>query len=140
MRVIEINPNHRKQVKNFVDLPFRLYRDTPQWVPPLRSEALHLLDPRRNAFFRHSEAVFLLAVRDKQAVGRLAVLNHRNYNRFNNTSAGFFYLFECENNLQTAQALFETAYVWAEKRGLNRLQGPKRFSPPGWNGLAGGGL
>lgn len=135
MRVIEINPNHRKQVKNFVDLPFRLYRDTPQWVPPLRSEALHLLDPRRNAFFRHSEAVFLLAVRDKQAVGRLAVLNHRNYNRFNNTSAGFFYLFECENNLQTAQALFETAYVWAEKRGLNRLLGPKGFSPLDGMGL-----
>lgn len=135
MNVIQIEPGNPRQARRFVDLPYRLYRDTPQWVPPLRSEAFHMLDPHRNAFFRHSEAAFLIAVRDEQVMGRLAVLNHRNYNRFNNTQTGFFYLFECENDLQIAQALFEMAYAWAKKRGLDCLLGPKGFSPLDGMGL-----
>lgn len=129
MNVIEINPDNRQQARQFVELPFRLYQDIPQWVPPLRSEALRMLDRRRNAFFRHSEAAFLIAVREDRVVGRLAVLNHRKYNQFNNSQTGFFYLFECENDLHAAQALFEAAYQWAGKRGLQQLLGPKGFSP-----------
>jgi hypothetical protein len=135
MRVIEIDTNDHRQVRQFVDLPFRLYREIPQWVPLLRSEALHMLNPRRNAFFRHSEAAFLIAARDEQVAGRLAVLDHRNYNAYNNAKTGFFYLFECEDDLHAAQALFEAAYAWAGQRGLERLLGPKGFSPLDGMGL-----
>jgi len=135
MRVIQIDTRHRRQVRQFVELPFRLYRDVPQWVPALRSEALPMLDSRRNPFFQHSEAAFFIAEDEQGAIGRLAILNHRPYNAFNNTKTAFFYLFECENDLPAARLLFETAFAWASKRRLTEVVGPKGFSPLDGMGL-----
>ena len=47
--------------KAFVDLPFRLYKDNPNWVPPLKDEAMGLITPGKNPFFEHAEAQLFLA-------------------------------------------------------------------------------
>jgi hypothetical protein len=62
-------------------------------------------------------------------MGRLAVLDNRRYNEFNKTKTAFFYLFECENNLEAATALFSVAFDWARSRGLTHITGPKGFTP-----------
>ena len=59
--------------RSFIELPFRLYRGRPQWVPWFRSDVRALLD-RRHPFFEHSEGAFYLARRAGRAVGRIAVL------------------------------------------------------------------
>ncbi len=135
MRVFQIDTRNRSQIRQFVELPFRLYRDVPQWVPGFRSEALSMLDPERNPFFQHSEAAFFIAEQDRLPTGRLAILNHRPYNAFNNTQTAFFYLFECENDLPVARLLFEAAFAWAGERGLTEVVGPKGFSPLDGMGL-----
>lgn len=129
MDVITVDTTDSRQVRQFLDLPFRLYAGTPQWVPPLASDARHQLDRRHNPFFRHSEAVFLLA-RDPagRAVGRLAVLDNTNHNAFNHSHTAFFYLFECEHDPAVARALFECGMEWARSRGLNKLNGPHGFT------------
>src|SRR3546814_18981986 len=58
--------------KAFVDLPFRLYRDDPNWVPPLKPEALGLITPEMNGWFSHAAAHIFLAERDGRPVGRLS--------------------------------------------------------------------
>src|SRR3546814_8232662 len=58
--------------KAFVDLPFRLYRDDPNWVPPLKTEALGLITPEMNGWFSHAEAQLFLAERDGRVVGRIS--------------------------------------------------------------------
>ncbi len=58
--------------KLFVDLPFRLYRDDPFWVPPLKSEALGLITPAKNGWFSHAEAQLFLAYEDDRVVGRIS--------------------------------------------------------------------
>jgi hypothetical protein len=129
MKLIEIDTEDRRLVKQFLQLPFQIYSDIPQWVPPLASDARRMLDKRRNPFFIHSQAALYLVVDDrKSAIGRLAVLNNRRYNEYNHSKTAFFYLFECENNREAACLLFEAAFRWSSDQGLDTIVGPKGFT------------
>jgi hypothetical protein len=128
MNLIQIDTMNRGQVKQFLDLPFCIYRNIPQWVPPLASDARHMLDRRRHPFYKHSNAAFFLALRGETPVGRIAVLDNRHYNDFNKERTAFVYLFECEHDPDTSRALFEAAFDWARQRGQDHILGPKGFS------------
>lgn len=125
IRIVEVNTADRAQARQFLNLPFRIYRDVPQWVPPLTGDAARQLDRNRHPFFRHSDAAFFLAYRDSDACGRICVLDNRHYNRFNASRTAHFFLFECEDDVVTSRALFDAAHVWARRRGLDRIEGPK---------------
>ncbi len=128
MTILQIDLANRKQVREFLSLPSRIYRDIPQWVPPMEGEERARLNPRRYPYYRHSAAAFLLQYRDGIPVGRLAVLDNRLYNDYNHEKTAFFYLFECEPDLASARGLFESAFDWARERGLNKILGPKGFT------------
>jgi hypothetical protein len=129
MRIVPIDLADRHLVASFLELPFRLYQEFPQWVPPLRFESQRMLDPHRNPFFQHSEAVFFLATSsDGEPTGRLAVLENHRYNDHNQEKTAFFYLFECVNDRQVSGELFEAGFAWAREHGLNKILGPKGFS------------
>ncbi|HEX9030103.1 MAG TPA: hypothetical protein VF823_13070, partial [Anaerolineales bacterium] len=129
MEVVELDTSDRRQANEFLGLPFRLYEGVPQWVPPLSSDARRMLDRKRNPYYDQNQAVFYLARDDSgQPLGRLAVLDNERYNRFNKERTAFFYLFECIQDLQAAQALFAAGRDWARERGLDRLIGPKGFT------------
>ena len=101
MRIIEVDTKNRSATTEFHQLPFKLYRNSPQWVPPLAHEARRQLNRDKNPYFNHSEALFLLAYDHKdQPVGRLAILDNHNYNEFHKAQTAFFFLFECEDNLE----------------------------------------
>ncbi len=126
--ITEIDTTDRAQVRQFLALPFRLYRNVPQWVPPLAMDARRPLDRHKHPFYRHSDAAFFLARRNGVAVGRLAVIDNRHYNAFNHECTAFFNLFECEDDVQASRALFDAAFAWAATRGLNKIIGPKGFT------------
>lgn len=128
MNSLQINLANRKQVRDFLGLPSRIYRDIPQWVPALEGEEHARLDQRRYPFYKHSAAAFFLKYRDGIPVGRLAVLDNRLYNDYNDEKSAFFYLFECESDPVSACGLFEAAFDWVRSRGLNKILGPKGFT------------
>ena len=128
MRIIQIDPHIRSQANRFLALPWRIYQGIRQWVPPLTGDARRMLNLRRHPFYRHSQAAFFLAEDDGQAVGRLAVLDNHNYNRFTQTRTGFFYLFECIDDARAGASLFEAGLDWARSNGLDRIYGPKGFT------------
>jgi hypothetical protein len=128
MNVIEIDPTHRKDRGQFLDLPFQIYRNIPQWVPPLESDALRQLNPADHPFYQHSQAAFFLVRDPLRPIGRLAVLENRHYNEYNHEKTAFFYLFECDNQPEAAAALFEAGTAWAQNRGLEKISGPKGFT------------
>jgi hypothetical protein len=97
MDVIKIDTTNKSDVKRFLDFPFQLYRDVPQWVPPFASDAKRMLDRTKHPFYRHSAAEFFIAVEADRVVGRLAVLDHRPYNEWNHSQTAFVYLFDAEN-------------------------------------------
>ena len=128
MNITQIDLSNKKQVQDFLALPFRIYADIPQWVPPLQMDDRIRLDPKRYPFYQHSRAGFFLAYEGDRVLGRIAVIDNRLYNEYNHERTAFFYLFECENNQQVADALFTSACDWARARGLTKMIGPKGFT------------
>jgi len=126
-----IDTTDRQQVQRFIDLPFRLYRDCPQWVPPLRGDTALAMNRRKHPFYEHSAADFFLATRSdgngsaSRVVGRVAALENVRYNEAHGTRTGQFYYFDCEDDDEAAAALFGAVFDWARARGLDSIIGPK---------------
>ncbi len=127
--VEKVDTSSKAQVERFIDIPFRLYADCPQWVPPLRVDVRTMLDREKHPFYEHSDADFFVAVDGGRDVARIAALENRHFNAYHGTREAQFYLFECVDDQDVAEALFERVFEWARKRGLNEIVGPKGFSP-----------
>jgi hypothetical protein len=127
LTVVKLDTHNRAEVRRFVQLPFRLYARHPQWVPPLFLDAETQLNRDKHPFFEHSDADFFLAVRDGHDVGRIAALENCHSNEYHGTRQAQFYLFDCEEDVEAASALFERVFDWARARGLNTVVGPKGF-------------
>ncbi len=130
MLIIEkVDTENKRQVRRFVEVMHRIYADCPYWVPPLDVDAYNQLNRKKHPFHEHSDVDFFLAVRDRRDVGRIAVIENKPFNQYHNLKTADFYLFECDNDLEAATALFNTAFEWAKSRGLNRVVGPKGMGP-----------
>lgn len=130
MLIIEkVDTENKKQVKRFVELPYQIYANCPQWVPPLNIDAYNQLNRKKHPFHEHSDVDFFIAVRDGKDVGRIAAIENKPFNQYHKEKTADFYFFECENNQETAKALFNTVEEWAKSRGLNMLIGPKGMGP-----------
>jgi len=125
----KVDTNNKKQVKRFVELPARIYADCPQWVPPLNVDAYNQLNRVKHPFHEHSDVDFFLAVRDGRDVGRIAVIENKPFNAYHNEKTADFYLFECENDMEAANALFAAVFEWSKARGLEAMIGPKGMGP-----------
>jgi GNAT superfamily N-acetyltransferase len=128
LAVEKLDTQKKAHRRRFSHIPFQFYQDTPQWVPPILIDVEGTLDRNKHPFYEHSDADFFVAVRDGRDVGRLAVMENKPYNAYHGTKRAQFYFFECEDNLETAQALFERAFEWARQRGLDEIIGPKGFA------------
>jgi hypothetical protein len=113
-----------KALTEFVELPFRLHRDDPHWVPPLRLAVRELLDRAKHPFYANAEAEFFLARRDGRVVGRVAAIFDKAHNRFHEENAGFFGFFECIDDPAVARALLDRARQWVLDHGARFLRGP----------------
>jgi hypothetical protein len=113
----------RRRLRRFIDLPWRLYRDDPNWVPPLRMSVKAALSPK-SAFAKHAEMQLFLARRGGRPVGRVAAILNRAYNDYARQPVAFFGFFECIDDMEVAQALFDAARAFGRERGMTELRGP----------------
>jgi GNAT superfamily N-acetyltransferase len=118
----------KRDLTTFIKLPWRLYRNEPNWVPPLISERRQFLDRRKNPWFEHGEAEYCLAWRDGRAVGRITAQVDRILNEFQDNTWGLFGFFECEDDPEAAAALLAAADRWLRARGRDRMVGPMDFT------------
>ncbi len=129
IKIEKIDTASGADVRRFIRIPFRLYADCPQWVPPIRVDVKTKLNRQKHPFYQHSDADFFIASRDGQDVGRIGALENRRFNDYHGTKEAQFYLFECIDDQDVANALFERVFEWARDRGLEAVVGPKGFSP-----------
>jgi len=108
----------------FIHLQLELYRDDPNYVPPIIAERRDFLDARKNPFLAHAEMELFLAWRGRKAVGRIAAINDIHFNQFHNTEVGFFGMFECVDEEEVAAALLTSAAEWVRSKGMKKLVGP----------------
>jgi len=112
----------------FIKIPFDLYRDDPNWVPPLISERKEFFDRKKNPFFRAAKTRLFLARRHGQYVGRIATCVNFNHNEYHHEEVGFFGFFDVINDYEVADVLFKVAMITIKGEGMKRMIGPASFS------------
>jgi hypothetical protein len=119
-------------LKDFVDLPYRLYASDPNWVPPLKNEVYELLTPGKNPWFEHGEAQLFVARRAGKVVGRISAHIDRLAleqppEQGMGPGTGFWGFFEAESE-DVGQALLTAAEKWLRGKGMSRMLGPVSFA------------
>jgi GNAT superfamily N-acetyltransferase len=126
---VQVQPiGSRRDLDRFIKLPWRLYGDGSNWIPPLVSERRKFLDREKNPFFEHAEAEYFLAWRDGEPVGRISAHVDQRLNEFQDQNWGLFGFFECVHDPATASALLDAASVWLAERGHPKMLGPMDFT------------
>jgi GNAT superfamily N-acetyltransferase len=117
----------RRDLKRFIDLPYRLHAGTP-WVPPLKLERRFFLNRKLNPYFKHGEAEYFLALRDERVVGRISAQIDHAFNEFHESHRGMFGFLELEDDQEVMTALLGAAEDWLRTRNCERMVGPMDFS------------
>jgi len=118
----------RRELKRFVKVPFRLHRESEQWVPPLVFERMQFLDRKKNPWFEHGEAAFFIAEREGEPVGRISAHVDSRWDEFQGGKDAMFGFFETAEDPEVVRALFDAAAGWAAERGRERILGPMDFT------------
>jgi hypothetical protein len=113
----------KKDLNTFIRVPWSIYRDDPNWIPPLmldRKEAFASKHP----YFKHAIWRAWVAYRDGKPVGRIsAQIDELHQQRYNNKT-GFFGLIEAPDDHAVFAALFATAEAWLREKGMQQVIGP----------------
>jgi hypothetical protein len=136
MEKIEIKTvNNLKDLKQFIQFHYDLYRDCPQAVPFLYSDEMNTLRRDRNACFDFCEADYFMAFRDGKMVGRVAaIINHRANERWQRKEVRFGWL-DFIDDLEVSHALIDKVMSWGKEKGMTEIAGPLGFTDMDREGL-----
>jgi len=124
-----VNTENKKQVNEFVQFQYDLYKGTPQFCPPFYTDIKLMLNRKKHPFFKHSEGDFFLARNEAgKVVGRIAILENKPFNEYHKVKKAQFYLFDVIDDQEVADKLWEKCFEWAKAHGLNEVVGPKGLS------------
>ena len=125
LQIVKVEDSRTRNA--FIRLPWSLYRDDPMWVPPLLLERRMHLSPK-NPYFEHATCCFWIAYRDGNPVGRIsAQVDQMHLERYRDAT-GFFGMLEADDNIETFEALFNTAESWLRSQGMVHSRGPFNLS------------
>ena len=117
----------KKERESFIRVPFELYQDDPNWVPPLLFMRRADIDPK-HPFFRHAEMQAFIAYRDSQPVGRIsAQVDHLNADR-GRPGLGYFGLLDAIDDRDVVNALFAAAEAWLKTHKMTTCVGPMNLN------------
>jgi GNAT superfamily N-acetyltransferase len=118
----------RRDLREFIELPYRLHANEAVWIPPLRLERRLFLSERFNAYFKHADAQLFLARRNGRVTGRISAQIDHAFNDFHDNHWGMFGFLELEEDPETLSALLDAADGWLRERDRDRMVGPMDFS------------
>ncbi len=124
----------RRDLHDFIHLPYELYAGDPVWVPPLLSEQRHQFS-KRSPFFQHATVQLWVAYRGDRPVGRIsAQVDHLRIERYNDAT-GHFGVLEAIDDPAVFAALLSAAEEWLRTQGMRRVIGPFNLSINGDIGI-----
>ncbi len=126
---MEVRPvGSRRELREFIELPFRLHSSSPQWIPPLRLERHAFLSRRFNVLAGHGVWRLFLARRGGRVVGRVSAQVDHAFNAYHGNRWGMFGFLEREDDPEVMAALRDAAAGWLRGRGCDRMVGPMDFT------------
>ena len=127
-----------RELKSFIDLPYRLYKEDPLWVPPLKDEQRGQFDPIRNPLLEHCEYALFLLWENNKAIGRVAAFIDKLAVEAWGEPVGLFGYYECSPDSAATRILLERAKNWLTERGMRRMRGPWSFVSQEWGSVVEG--
>lgn len=126
MKAIEVKD--KTQIEAFRRLPYRIYQNDPHWIPHMRQDVEAVFDASQNKFWRHGEACRWLLENDQgKVIGRVAAFVNRKLSDTFKQPTGGIGFFECVDDQQAANMLFDTCQQWLEARDMQAMDGPINF-------------
>ena len=125
INIIEVK--NRKDRKEFLNFPLRMYKDNPNFVPPLYADEKKMFT-KKFAYNDTCESAFFLAEKDGKTVGRISAIIQKAANEKNNEKRVRFTRFDCIDNEEVAKALFGAIEEYAAKNGMDTICGPLGYS------------
>jgi len=113
----------RKALNTFIRVPWKIYKDDPNWVPPLLAERRDALSPK-HPYFKHALWRAWVAYRNGEPVGRISAQIDKLHSKQHDTKTGFFGLIEAPDDDEVFSALFQAAEEWLRSQGIRELVGP----------------
>lgn len=114
-----------KALSRFIQFQYDLYAGSEFFVPPLRMDVAKVLNPRKNAFFEHGKIQPFIAVDSAdKVVGRIAGITNGMHIKTHNDATGFFGFFECVEDYDVAERLFEAVDSWHLGQDHRAVRGP----------------
>ena len=125
IQVIEVKT--KKQLRDFIKFPDKLYKGNQYRVPPLHTFEKAALSPDKNPAFEFCEAKYWLAYENNKIVGRIAgIINNRGNEIWKENTVRFGWI-DFTDNVDVATALFKEVENWGKSKGMTKIQGPLGF-------------
>jgi hypothetical protein len=134
MRITELSTSDDE--KEFIRLPLKIYKDEQNWIRPLDKDIREVFDPKKNKFFRHGRCTRFLLRDGNKVIGRVAAFINDKTSKKEAQPTGGMGFFECIDDQQAANMLFDACREWLAERGLEAMDGPVNFGErDSWWGL-----
>ena len=118
----------KAEITEFVKFPFSLYKNEPNWVPPLINDEVNSFDKEKNPLFDNADAHFYLAYKNNVLVGRIAaIINWDEVNNQDKQKVRFGW-WDVVDDIEVTKALLEKVYEFGKKHNLEYVEGPMGFS------------
>ena len=118
----------KKEMKEFVMFSFELYKDNPNWIPPIIADELESFDKTKNPAFQSAEAHFYLAYKNDKVVGKLAaIINWEEVNILKKKKVRFGW-FDVIDDVEVTKALLQKVEELGRKHQMDHMEGPMGFS------------
>lgn len=124
-RVVRVST--RRELIDFINLPFEIYKEDKNWVAPIKSELLRILDTKKNPYFRIASLDLFNCYSGDKIIARISLSVNKNYCENTGTKTGFFGFFESFNDPQAISFLFKLLYKFCSQKNIHRIEGP--FNP-----------
>jgi GNAT superfamily N-acetyltransferase len=133
LEIIEVRT--KRELKTFIDFPYKLYRNSPYWVPPIKMDEANTLRKDKNPAFDHCEARYWLAKRDGKVVGRIAgIVNKLFIEKWKKRQVRFGWI-DFVDDLEVSGALLNAVESWARELGMTAVHGPLGFTDMDYEGM-----
>lgn len=122
-----LEPKTRRQQREFMNFPTRLYKDNPCYVPPLWADERKIFQSDY-IYYETCDAVYYNAYKDGVMAGRISGILQKVSNEKTGENRVRFTRFDCIEDFEVAKALFGAVEAWALSKGMDSVCGPLGFS------------
>lgn len=126
LQILEVS--NKSDLEKFITLPWEIFKEDPNWVPPLLMERRDALNADKNPYFQHAEVKLWLACQNGKPVGRISAQVDQLVPKTHGIKTGHFGFFDCFEDQAIANALLDVAFEWLKSKGMVEIIGPFSLS------------